>query len=236
MRRWLVFAGTLSLGVLSTLIVQRVRAAGAPKVGALTYSGYLELPDGTPVDAEKPIGVAVYDAATKGKKVAGCEVPSDPPTRVTRGRFQLALPDACAAAIQARPDLWIEVQVEGLSLGLTKLGSVPYALEADHAVSADAAQSAAGTLATQLATLRAEVDVLKTHDVFIFEKKGNNGTVSCKAYCEGATWLDRGPNANGAGTCVGAYRADQLKYIPCDVSPAASIPGGLDCWCSRAAP
>jgi hypothetical protein len=75
------------------------------------------------------------------------------------GRFQLALPD-CQAAVGASPDLWLEAIVDGKSLGRTKLGAVPYAIEASHAVSADSADGASGALATRLDAVEKNVEAL----------------------------------------------------------------------------
>jgi hypothetical protein len=147
---WAMVASA-ALASAATLIVQQVGAAGIPATGTLTYTGYLESPDGTAVSTAKNIALAVYDAVTAGNKV--CEVNSAPITPVS-GRFQIALPGGCTAQISANPELWIEVWVDGTSLGRTKLGAVPYAVEAGHAVTADSATTAAnavGGLATQIA-------------------------------------------------------------------------------------
>jgi hypothetical protein len=56
---------------------------------------------------------------------------------LSSGAFQVVLPAACTTAIHANGDLWVEVFVDGTTLGRTKLGAVPYAVEADHAVRAD---------------------------------------------------------------------------------------------------
>ncbi len=135
---WAMLASAV-LATATTLIVQQVRAAGIPAKNSLTYTGYLENPDGTPVVTSKNIALAVYDAATAGTKV--CEVLSAPMTPVL-GRFQIALPDDCTAKVGASPDLWLEVAVDGAALGRTKLGAVPYAVEAGHAVAADSATNA----------------------------------------------------------------------------------------------
>jgi hypothetical protein len=52
--------------------------------------------------------------------------------------------DSCAAAVHTYPDLWAELFVNADSVGRSKLGAVPYAIEAD------AASQAAGALATRL--------------------------------------------------------------------------------------
>ncbi|HET7538977.1 MAG TPA: hypothetical protein VFK05_03870 [Polyangiaceae bacterium] len=138
---------TLAAGAVATLAVERVRAAGAPAKNALVYTGYLELPDGSAVDGTRAIAISLFDAESNGNKV--CEAASTSRT-VARGRFQVTLPDACASAAQANSDLWIDVQVDGLSVGRSKLNAVPYALEAGRA------SSASGPLDARIAQLEAK--------------------------------------------------------------------------------
>lgn len=115
------------------------RAAGIPAANALTYTGYLETPEGEPVTAEVSVSVALWSAASAGSKA--CEAATEELTPLA-GRFQITLPEACTAAVKAQPDLWLETTVDGAALGRTKLGAVPYAIEADHATSADNAVNA----------------------------------------------------------------------------------------------
>ncbi len=62
--------------------------------------------------------------------------------------------------MKANPDLWIEVQVEGSLLGRSKLGAVPYALEAGRA------SDAAGALDSRISTIEAAIKKLAaTSDV-----------------------------------------------------------------------
>jgi hypothetical protein len=133
-RTWVVVATALALGSAVTLMVERVRAGGIPTADVLTYTGELEAPDGTPVTGDKNIGLALYDAVEKGAEV--CRVKAAPVALVS-GRFQLSLPKACSDAVSDNPDLWSELEVGGVSLGRTKLGAVPYAIEAQHALAAD---------------------------------------------------------------------------------------------------
>jgi hypothetical protein len=154
----------------ATLLAVRARAAGIPDAAALTYTGYLENPDGTPVAGKKSIGVSVYDAETDGNEVCALK-PAD--VEPVAGRFQLALPEKCTMAVKGNPILWVEVEVEGALLGRTKLGAVPYAIEAAHATTADSAESAssaatatgaAGALKTTLQGLAADVSGLTESD------------------------------------------------------------------------
>lgn len=157
-RRVAALAAACGAVAIGTLLVARVRAAGVPAAGALVYTGVLETPDGVPVDGDKPIAIAVYDAETKGNKIVGCETASDPLTPVVHGRFQVQLPDACLPAVHTTPDLWIQIDVEGLSLGRTKLTAVPYALEAGHAAVASAASDELDAALTDLKSRMTSVE------------------------------------------------------------------------------
>jgi hypothetical protein len=124
--------------------VSRARAAGVPAAQALTYSGVLTDGAGNPLPGPKNIEVQLYDAATAGNMLCSVGPASVP---LTAGAFQVALPGSCASAIHADPDVWVDVFVEGASVGRSKLGAVPYALEADTA------SNAAGALATKVAAI-----------------------------------------------------------------------------------
>lgn len=153
--RTLLVASSVALAAsLGTFLAVTARAAGIPATAALTYSGYLESPDGTPISSKVSVGIDVWNAATAGKKV--CSVATTSITPVS-GRFQVTLPDACTTAVGDNADLWLEATIDGTSLGRTKLGAVPYAVEANHAASANAA---AGALQTQLDALQKKVDEL----------------------------------------------------------------------------
>lgn len=121
-------------------------AAGIPTENTLTYSGTLQRPNGDAVDeAVLHVEVRFFDAAEAGAEL--CRGETDD---VQLGHFSIPLPAACATAVQQNRDVYIEVSVDGTSLGRTKAGAVPYAIEAAHATSADAA---AGPLASRLDTL-----------------------------------------------------------------------------------
>jgi hypothetical protein len=134
-----VLSVTFGVGALVGYSVDRARASGVPAVQALTYSGVLTDASGTPLTGSKNIQISVYDMAASGN--LQCSAGSAATTLVSGG-FRLALPDTCTTAVHATPDLWLEVFVDGTSLGRTKLGVVPFAVEADHAKNADNATSA----------------------------------------------------------------------------------------------
>jgi len=142
-RRRLIALGMgslLAVGVGSAYLLGRARAAGAPTMQPLTYSGVLTNTAGVPLtDASKNIQITLWDMATGGTQACSTASTATP---LTAGAFQVVLPPACTTAIHGAGDLWVEVFVDGASVGRTKLGATPYAIEADHAVNAD--QSAAG--------------------------------------------------------------------------------------------
>jgi hypothetical protein len=137
--KWAVFASALlSLG--AAFVTGRTFAEGIPTTGALTYSGHLETADGAPLTGTRNIEVKFWGAASGGTSPL-CTSNSRPVV-LERGRFGVNLPDDCTGAVGANADVWIEVLVDGSSLGRTKAGAVPYAVEAAHASEADFAGSA----------------------------------------------------------------------------------------------
>jgi hypothetical protein len=130
----------------------RAAASGIPATAALTYAGVLEDGNGAfngPVNIE----LVLYDAATAGNNL--CQSASVPLT-LTNGHFAVPLPDTCTAAVGANPNVWVDVLVNGSDTGRTKIGAVPYAVEANHAVNATSATTAvtagaaSGALAQQI--------------------------------------------------------------------------------------
>jgi hypothetical protein len=139
-RRALVGAGIVVMCG-AAFLAGRVVASGIPATNALTYSGTLQDGSGAPIAGSHNIQVAFWPAATGGTTPA-CQTASTA-IALDAGRFSIALPDACRTPVQASGDTWVEVLVDGASLGRTKLGAVPYAVEANHAVNADNASAAA---------------------------------------------------------------------------------------------
>jgi hypothetical protein len=125
----LPLAATFAAGYL----VSRARAAGIPASQPLAYSGVLTDTSGTPLTGSKNILVQFYDQPTAGN--TQCTIGPMTVT-LTAGAFSIALPDTCTAAVHASTDLWVDVFVDGNSLGRSKLGAVPYAVEAAAATAA----------------------------------------------------------------------------------------------------
>lgn len=107
--------------------------AGGPSSQALTYSGVLE-DGGAPVDGERSIQLHLWDDPLSADPVhRRCSIIPTQPTKVTEGRFEIVFTDLCTDAVRAADDLYLEVVVEGQSLARSRLGAVPYALEAMRA-------------------------------------------------------------------------------------------------------
>jgi hypothetical protein len=134
--------------------LNRARAAGIPATAPLTYSGTLTAGDGMALTGQRTIQVALHTQASGGS--AACSSAAATVT-LAAGTFQVSLGDACTAIVHANRDLWIDVLVDGTSLGRAKLGAVPYAVEADIATTAAAAS---GGLATTIQTLMTDVQNL----------------------------------------------------------------------------
>lgn len=130
-----------------TLLAMRARAAGIPEKDALTYTGYLEDADGNALGGKHSISVRFVASATATKALCTGDAPD---LELVAGRFQVALPD-CAEVVKANPELFVDVQVDGAWLGATKLGAVPYAIEAGRA------SSSAGVLEERLTAIEARL-------------------------------------------------------------------------------
>ena len=147
-------ASVLQMGIVLGYLAAGAHAAGIPTSNALTYAGVLSDPSGTPLTGMKRIQVSIFNKATPDGAIQ-CTVGPEMKTLVAGG-FQTDL-TTCTKAINATPDLWVEVFVDDVSLGRTKLGAVPFALEAGHSTAADSASAAAGALETRISALEASL-------------------------------------------------------------------------------
>jgi hypothetical protein len=145
MRRGAVL-GALALSVVGMIAAYRVgraRADGVPMVNPLYYGGMLD-DVGRPLEGARNVTVRLWDASTAGTTVCTTNAGA---TTFSGGRFRVALDGACVGAVRANPELWAELQVEGTAFPRSKLGAVPYALEAGRAT------GAAGALEARLAAV-----------------------------------------------------------------------------------
>ncbi len=145
--RRLFAAGGLAVCVIVSMIaayrVGRARADGVPMVNPLYYGGMLD-DGGRPLEGTRNVTVRLWDAATAGATVCTTNAGA---TTFSGGRFRVALDGACVGAVRANPELWAELQVDTTTFPRSKLGAVPYALEAGRAT------GAAGALEARLAAV-----------------------------------------------------------------------------------
>jgi hypothetical protein len=153
---FIVVAGLSLMGVGYGI---RAFGSGIPSTNALSYSGVLE--DGSgPVTGPHNIQLFLYDAATAGNIL--CQT-TTAAIGVIDGHFSVPLPDTCTKELGLIADTWIDVLVDGSDTGRTKIGAVPYAIEANHAVNASTATAAqtGGALQTTLTQIEANITSLQ---------------------------------------------------------------------------
>jgi hypothetical protein len=131
MMRGAVLALAVGLGALG-YNQTRARADGIPATRPLTYAGTLE-EGGAPVNGMRNLRLTLWDSATSTESVNTRCITTVPGAMVSNGRFQVVLDAACAGVVRSTPDLWLEIEVNGGSLGRTKLSAVPFAVEANRA-------------------------------------------------------------------------------------------------------
>lgn len=132
--RWCAFAaGTIACAVFG----QRVWAGGVPETAALNYAGTLQDSSGNPLKGDHNVQLTFWRAKEMAASQLACQTRSTTVDLRSSGQFSITLPEECTQAVHDNAELWVEVTVDGSSLGPARLGAVPYALEAKHASSAD---------------------------------------------------------------------------------------------------
>ncbi len=123
MRKILILVAILLLVAVSAL-------AEVPKV--INYQAKLTDADGVALNGDYDITFSIWDDATGGTRVWGPETHSS--VTVTNGLFDVQLGTITTLGIDFSDSLWVEVEVEGVTLGpREKLGTVPYAFRAIYA-------------------------------------------------------------------------------------------------------
>jgi hypothetical protein len=154
-----VFLSGAFVGVI-VVLVSRAGAGGVPATAALRYAGKFEDAKGEPITGQHAVQINFWDSEMPSNSAPLCFTRSQR-MALDEGRFSIALPDKCADAIRDHADVWSEVLLDGVSMGTTKLGAVPYALEAEHALRADAAS---GTLQTTIDSLSRKTRIVSAVD------------------------------------------------------------------------
>jgi hypothetical protein len=136
--------GLLCAGSLIGFGLKSVLAEGIPDTDPLYYAGTLT-EGGQPVTGVRAITVNLWADGTTGATPLCQTVAST--AAVMSGRFRIALAASCKAALNQNNNAWVEVVDGATSLGRVKIGAVPYAVEADHAVAATTAVTASALAA-----------------------------------------------------------------------------------------
>jgi len=113
-----------------------VRAEGIPAEPTMYYAGTLE-ESGVPVNGTRDIRLTLWnDEFSVDTTNRLCRVIPETDTMVDNGRFRIPLRDdgACTEGIRGDTEVWVEVNVEGTSLGRSRIGAVPYAVESESAL------------------------------------------------------------------------------------------------------
>jgi hypothetical protein len=141
--------------------VGRSRAAGVPAPPSLVYAGYLE-EAGQPVTGQRIMSVELFDnSGATGNALCGV---LSTPVDVAGGHFRISLtgstPATCESVVFANVDLWVRVKSGTTTFPLTKIGSIPFALEAQNAA---AARTAIGPLDARLTSMEGRLTVAESH-------------------------------------------------------------------------
>ncbi|MBL8952344.1 MAG: hypothetical protein JNK82_16310 [Myxococcaceae bacterium] len=126
-------AAALAALVVAAVAV-KVWADGIPTQTPLAYSGVLQDSVGNPITTPQSIQLTLWDDASANASLnQKCSTPTQSVTPDSQGRFRIVLDQACFGAVQASPNLWVQLQVGATVLPRSKLNAVPYAVEAGKA-------------------------------------------------------------------------------------------------------
>jgi hypothetical protein len=109
-------------------------AEGIPDRGALQYAGTID-EGGLPVSGFRDLRVQLWSHETSTDVATDLQCVTDAPAHpVNNGRFVVVLDETCTDAVKRNPDLWAELIVAGTAFPRTRLGAVPFAVEAANGV------------------------------------------------------------------------------------------------------
>jgi hypothetical protein len=140
--------------------IARVQADGAPTAQPLWYSGTVSDAQGAPLTGNHQVSVRLFDTEEPTAQSLCVVGPKD--VGFANGRFRVDVSQCeskqqTAAVFASKADLFVELTVDDGSKPFkrAKIGAVPFAIEAQHAVSASSAsQATAGSnLESRLAVL-----------------------------------------------------------------------------------
>lgn len=211
---WLGPAGIGALVLIAgPLAVHVVKADGAPETGALTYAGVLTDAAGSPLPSPQDIVITVWDSGIAGNETCAGSFPAA--VLDDDGRFQVTMPDECAAAVSGNTDLWIEVAVGASTLERTKIGAVPYALEATNARSLGGLPAVA---------FQQRVDAAGCSSGSTISAIAEDGTVSCRPDADTTYLAGDGLSLNAGTFAVATPTTEPATNFPL----TSAINGAVD--------
>lgn len=147
--KWMLggLATTAVVG-LPAYFVGLAHAEGVPSQDPLTYFGLLEQ-NGAAFDGVKAMTLRLWSAASNSNQL--CSTSPAGGVQVQKGRFKIILDKSCVDAVRANPEAWTELQVDTETMPRSKLGAVPYALEATRSTTSKGLDCTGCVTSTQLA-------------------------------------------------------------------------------------
>jgi hypothetical protein len=173
--------------VLVAAIAYRIGRAGAtggiPAMNPLVYSGSL-LFNGSPVTGPQSVSIGLWTDLSTGTRACFTQ-PMQPVTFDPSGRFQVPLDPTCLDAVHNNQDLWVQVQVGNMLIApRTKLGAVPYAVEASHAAETSRQVITSPDGGAVISVGGTVCGAAVTPDGGGFDGAGRGGYVGAKGMCE----------------------------------------------------
>lgn len=232
-RRWCACAAIVMV-VVAAYRMGRARADGVPTTPAMYFGATLD-EGGAPMSGPVDLTVRLWDAATAGTMLCQTVAPG---AMATAGRVRVGLDAACVSATQQNANVWAELIVGSRVIGArTKLGAVPYAVEAQRAVQALGAADG-GALATRLNDLSAAVPA------WYLDPQTGGGAVGNSwvdvpglsrtltfSRAQGVHALITGAMGYGGPTGTGCLVRVLLSGIPGDsLRSIAAFPGAVSSW------
>lgn len=125
--------GLSTVAVYGWLLHATAQASGAPQTSPLLYAGSLSQ-NGAPFEGSVPIA---FELVLHGATQVVCTLEQDDVV-VSAGEFRLDV-STCANALRTHSDVDVILTIDGERFPPEKVSAVPFALEADHAISSDVA-------------------------------------------------------------------------------------------------
>lgn len=162
--KWAAISAGAAGVVAAAFVGGHAWAGGIPATGALTYSGLLQDAKGVALAGPEYMEVQFWNdpTATAATNLL-CDTGTPTVTPLVNGHFSIPLPDTCTTKVGSNAGVYVDIIVGPTLQGATslgtrvKIGAVPFAVEANHAVSADSATGASGGLATSVANLQGNI-------------------------------------------------------------------------------